>query len=120
MTPLLVSKAPEDTITKRWKEGQKPGYGGNSFALADVKAGLPQVMAWAYDRPDGARGFGFTGLHFHKNLADDSLRTLLVNATAWITKLPVPEGGIQTPTPSRDDLESLIDDGKLAVQRRGI
>ena len=28
-------------------------------------------MAWTYDRPGGARGFGFSGLHFHKNLGDD-------------------------------------------------
>ena len=32
------------------------------------------VMAWAYVRPDGGRGFGFTGLHKHSNLADDNFR----------------------------------------------
>jgi hypothetical protein len=121
VTPVLAAKAPEDTITKRWKEGTKANsHAGNPGALADVKAGIPQVMAWAYERPDGARGFGFTGLHFHKNLADDNLRTLLVNAVAWMAKLPVPEAGIQTRTPTRDDLETLIDDGKLAVKNRGI
>jgi len=120
VTPLLVATPPEETITKRWKEGQKPGYGGNTFVLEEVKQGVPQVMAWAYERPDGGRGFGFTGLHFHKNLADDNMRTLLLNGVAWLAKLPVPEGGIRTPSLDRDQLEGLIDEGKLAVNRRGI
>ena len=29
--------------------------------------GQPQMVAWAYDRPDGGRSFGFSGLHFHAN-----------------------------------------------------
>jgi hypothetical protein len=121
VTPVLSAQAPLETITKRWKEDQKPSsHAGNPGVLADVKAGIPQVMAWAYERPDGARGFGFTGLHFHKNLAEDSLRTLLVNAVAWVTKLPVPENGISTVTPDRSQLEELIDEGKLAVKRRNI
>jgi len=34
--------------------------------------------------------------------------------------LPVPAGGVPSKTPTRDDLEQLIDEGKLAVKRRGI
>ena len=49
-----------------------------------------------------------------------SMRTLLLNATAWVAKLPVPEAGVPSKTLTRDDLEKLIDDGKLAVKRRGI
>jgi hypothetical protein len=121
VTPVLSAVAPPETVTSRWKEGQKPSsHAGNPDVLAAVKAGTPQVVAWAYERPDGGRGFGFTGLHYHKNLADDNLRTLLLNATAWVAKLPVPEGGVSAPTLTRDDLEQLIDEGKLAVKRRGI
>jgi hypothetical protein len=121
VTPILSAVAPLETITKRWKEGTKPStHAGNPAALADVAAGKPQVMAWAYERPDGGRGFGFTGLHRHENLADDNFRTLLVNAVAWVAKLPVPAMGIHTPTPTRSDLEGLIDEGKLAVKKRGI
>ena len=39
-------------------------------------------MAWAYERPDGGRGFGFTGFHKYANLENDSFRTLLLNAVA--------------------------------------
>ena len=85
-----------------------------------MSEGKAQVVAWAYDRPDGGRGFGFTGLHKHANLGDDNFRTLLLNAVAWVSKLEVPEGGVTAKTLTRDDLEKLIDDGKLAVEKRGI
>src|SRR5262249_1459032 len=68
-------------------------------------------------RPDGGRGFGFTGYHKHANLADDNFRTLLLNAVAWVSKLEVPAKGVSSKTLSRDDLERLIDEGKLAVKR---
>ena len=29
--------------------------------------GVPEVVAWAWERPDGGRSFGFSGLHFHEN-----------------------------------------------------
>lgn len=120
VTPVLSATAPPETITKRWKEGQKPSsHAGNPGALADVMAGKPQVVAWAYERPDGGRGFGFTGLHKHSNLGEDNFRTLLLNATAWVSKLPVPAGGITSTPLKRGDLEQLIDDGKLAMKRRG-
>ena len=48
------------------------------------------------------------------------MRILLTNGAAWVAKIPIPANGIQTKTPSRDDLEKLIDDGKLAVKNRGI
>jgi hypothetical protein len=59
-----------------------------------VAAGNKQVVAWAYERPDGGRGFGFTGLHKHDNLGNDSFRTLLLNAVAWVSKLEVPDVAI--------------------------
>src|SRR5204862_4543982 len=105
----------------RWKEGDKPNsHAGNPDVYADVAAGKAQVMAWAYERPDGGRGFGFTGLHKHDNLANDNFRTVLLNAVAWVSKLEVPAKGVPSKTPSREELEQLIDDGKLAVKNRGI
>jgi hypothetical protein len=121
VTPVLSAVAPVKTVTDRWKDGQKPeSHSGNPDVLKDVLEGKPQVMAWAYERPDGGRGFGFTGLHKHANLADDNFRTVLLNAVAWVAKLPVPNKGVPSKTLTRDDLEKLIDDGKLAVEKRGI
>jgi hypothetical protein len=120
VTPILSAVAPVKTITDRYKEGEQPkAHEGNADVLAEVKAGKAQVMAWAYERPDGGRGFGFTGLHKHDNLADDNFRTLLLNAVAWVSKLEVPEKGVPSKTPTRDDLEKLIDDGKLAAKKIG-
>lgn len=118
VTPVLTSLPPLKTIQG---EGKKTSsHGGNPDVWAAVSAGKPQAVAWAYERPDGGRGFGFTGLHKHTNLAEESVRTLLTNGVAWVAKIPVPEPGILTAPLSRDDLEALIDDGKLAVKNRGI
>jgi hypothetical protein len=116
--PILEALPPLKTI----KDGGKKAtsHGGNPAVYEEVANGKKQVMAWAYERPDGGRGFGFTGLHFHANLADDNLRTLLLNAVAWVAKLDVPPKGVPSKTLSRDELERLIDEGKLAVKRRGI
>lgn len=118
VTPILAALPPLETIHDKGKKASS--HGGNPDVWAAVSAGQKQVMAWAYERPDGARGFGFTGLHKHDNLSNDSMRTLLLNAVAWTAKLNVPANGVSSPTLSRSDLEALIDEGKLAVKRRGI
>jgi hypothetical protein len=111
VTPVLSAVADLKTVTGRW-DGKKPGsYNGNPDVLEAVKAGQPQHLAWAYVRPDGGRGFGFTGYHYYDNLKDDSFRTLLLNAAAWTAKLEVPSNGIQTKTPTADDMEKLYEDG---------
>ncbi|MCC6416878.1 MAG: ThuA domain-containing protein [Gemmataceae bacterium] len=118
VTPVLVALPPLKTIQAEGKKASPRG--GNPAVYAAVSSGKKQVMAWAYDRPDGARGFGFTGLHRHTNLGDNNFRTLLLNAVAWVSKLEVPAAGVPSRPLSRSDLEGLIDEGKLAVKRRGI
>jgi hypothetical protein len=118
VTPILSALPPLASV-QGGKE-KASSHGGNPDVYKEVAAGKKQVMAWAYDRPDGGRGFGFTGYHKHDNLANDNFRTLLLNAVAWVSKLEVPASGVSSKTLSRDDLEQLIDDGKLAVKRRGI
>jgi hypothetical protein len=118
VTPILYALPPLKTIQGGGKISST--HGGNPAVWEEVSTGKKQVMAWAYDRPDGGRGFGFTGYHKHANLADDNFRTLLLNAVAWVSKLEVPAKGVHSKTLSRDELEGLIDDGKLAVKRRGI
>jgi hypothetical protein len=118
VTPVLAALPPLSTIQGGGKTTSS--HGGNPAVYQEVAAGKPQVMAWAYERPDGGRGFGFTGLHQHTNLGQDSFRTLLLNAVAWVSKLEVPAEGVPSKPLGRDELEGLIDEGKLAVQRRGI
>ncbi|MCA9437023.1 MAG: ThuA domain-containing protein, partial [Candidatus Omnitrophica bacterium] len=65
-----------------------------------------QTVAWAVDRKDGGRGFGFTGGHFSHNLFLPGYRTLLLNAIVWTAGMEVPEGGVQVQDP--DPIKALI------------
>lgn len=56
--------------------------------------GEPEHVMWVIERPDGGRGFGFTGGHFHKGWANDEQRKLILNALLWIAKVEVPAGGV--------------------------
>lgn len=115
VSPLLVATPPLNTVS------EKPSpRGGNPDVFKAVKEGKGQIVAWAYDRPDGGRGFGFTGYHNHSNLGEDSFRQVMLNGCAWVAKLPIPEAGIPSRSLSREDLEALVDEAKLAPKKRGI
>lgn len=116
VTPILSAVPTKETL-----HGQEASMRGNNPAVAaEVAAGKPQHLAWAYERPSGGRGFGFTGLHVHANLADDNFRTLLLNAIAWTAGLEVPAGGVPSKTPTAKELDQLIDEGHKAAKEYGI
>ena len=46
-----------------------------------------QVVGWAFERPDGGRGFGYTGGHFHSNWENENMRRMVVNAILWTAKV---------------------------------
>jgi hypothetical protein len=66
-----------------------------SRTTADSKAntGRDEVMAWAYERPTGGRGFGFTGGDMHKNWGLEPQRRLVVNGILWTAGLEIPAEG---------------------------
>jgi hypothetical protein len=70
-----------------------PPDGTRGTADAKKYPGRLETMAWAYERKDGGRGFGFTGAHFHRNWADEDFRRVVVNAILWCAKVDVPAGG---------------------------
>ncbi len=43
----------------------------------------PQTVAWAWDRPDGGRSFGFVGLHFHQNWGEETYRRFVTRGVLW-------------------------------------
>jgi hypothetical protein len=106
MTPILTALPELSTLQGGGKTTSMRG--GNPTVYQEVAAGKPQHMAWAYVRPDGGRGFGFTGYHVYDNLRNDSFRTILLNATAWTAKLEVPPGGVPSRTPTKEELDGLI------------
>ena len=65
-------------------------------------------MVWAYNRPDGGRGFGFTGAHFHKNWGNENFRKIGLNSILWIAKVEVPKNGVECEV-SAEDLQKNLD-----------
>jgi type 1 glutamine amidotransferase len=78
VTPILKATPPDD---RRGTE-----------AAREFK-GREEIVAWAFERENGGRSFGFTGGHFHKNWGDADFRRLVVNAILWTAKLDVPKEG---------------------------
>ena len=56
--------------------------------------GKNETVAWAWQRADGGRAFGFSGGHFHSNWARIEYRRLMSQAVLWTLKLPVPKDGL--------------------------
>ena len=102
VTPIL-SAVPPDSAT----HGSDPAHSGDPEALKAHK-GMPHHVAWAYERPDGGRGFGFTGGHFHTNWGNENFRKTMLNAILWIAKAEVPANGVQSVV-TQEDLEKNLD-----------
>lgn len=49
-----------------------------------------KVVGWALQRPDGGRGFGYTGGHFASNWEKPEVRRLLRQAVLWTAKMDGP------------------------------
>ncbi len=90
ITPILVA-SPSDEI--RLGKSASPRGPYKHIVAA---SGREEVLAWAVERPDGGRGFGFTGGHFHKNWGNADFRTLVLNAIVWTAKVEVPSQGIKS------------------------
>ncbi len=90
----------------------------NTRGTPDAKShpGRPEHLAWAYDRKDGGRSFGFTGGHSHRNWADENFRKVVVNAILWSAKIDIPEGGAKVEFDPAD-LNKNLDDKRNAKQK---
>jgi type 1 glutamine amidotransferase len=102
VTPVLTAIPPDST-----RERPDGAHSGNPTVRA--RKGMPEHVAWAIQRPDGGRGFGFTGGHFHWNWANNNFRTLVLNGITWIAKIDIPQGGIPSKTPTWEELEANQD-----------
>jgi hypothetical protein len=52
------------------------------------------MVAWAWERPQGGRSFGFSGLHYHGNWSNETYRRLVFQGILWTLEEEIPEGGI--------------------------
>ncbi len=104
VTPILSDVAPAATM--RRGDG---AHSGNPHVRKTVAAGAPQHVAWAFERENGGRGFGFTGGHNHLNWGNDDFRKTVLNAIVWAAKAKVPEGGVTSKITEDDQYDlSLI------------
>ncbi len=102
ITPILVALPPKQTLDR--PDGS---HENNAFVREDIDNGIPQTMAWSFNRPNGGRGFGFTGGHMHRNWMNDDFRKLVLNAIVWAAKAEVPKGGVRSLIPSNKIMDSL-------------
>jgi hypothetical protein len=98
VTPVLTAVPPDSTR-------ERPDGTHSNNPTVRARKGMPEHLAWAAERADGGRGFGFTGGHWHWNWANDSFRTVVLNALVWIAGLEVPPGGVPSKTPTLEELE---------------
>ena len=102
-TPILVAK-PSDEV----RDGPYV-YPKGPYAHIQAAKGRDEAMLWTLERPDGGRGFGFTGGHFHRNWQNDEFRKVVVNAIAWLAGFRVPSLGIGTSTVSDAEIDRNLD-----------
>ncbi|MDB5351054.1 MAG: hypothetical protein JWN86_2301 [Planctomycetota bacterium] len=105
VTPIIVA-APDDKTREGVSASPRGPY---KHILADK--GRDEILAWAVERPDGGRGFGFTGAHAHKNWGDPNFRKLVLNAILWSAKLDVPDKGMECDV-SEEELKKNLDPKK--------
>ncbi|MFN3649572.1 MAG: ThuA domain-containing protein [Armatimonadota bacterium] len=103
ITPILTA-VPSDAV----RRGPYV-YPAGPYDHIVAASGREELLLWAVERPDGGRGFGFTGGHGHLNWGDPSYRKLVLNALVWLTKLPVPRQGVES-TVTRAELYQNLDD----------
>ena len=101
VTPILTAVPPDST--RKRKDGP---HSGNPTVRA--RMGMPEHVAWAYERPSGGRGFGCTGGHTHWVYAQNDFRKLMLNAICWIASVKVPADGVPTRTPTPRQMEANL------------
>ncbi len=82
---------------------------------AEQLLGTKQTMMWAVERPDGGRGIGFTGGHWHRNWAIDDFRKVVLNAITWVAGIEVPENGVESDVITETQLNENLDEKREMV-----
>jgi len=102
ITPILVGKPDDET-----RQGKSSSPRG-PYPHIVAASGREEVLAWAVERSDGGRGFGFTGGHTHKNWDNENFRKVVLNALLWTAHAEVPANGVEC-TVTDEDLKKNLD-----------
>ena len=111
IAPILTVIPPPESLSR--PDGP---HEGNPEVRA--KAGQPMTVVWAATRPNGGRGVGFTGAHYHMNLMDSNFRKIVLNSLLWIANADIPANGVEV-TVTEDELKERLDDKPARGGRRG-
>lgn len=104
VTPILTDLPPPESLSR--PDGHHSGNPEVRAAVLERKE--PQHVAWASERANGGRAFGFTGGHFHQGWAHPDQRKLLLNAILWTAKAEVPANGVESSV-TEADLQANLD-----------
>jgi hypothetical protein len=72
-----------------------------------------QIVAWAFQRKDGGRGFGTTTGHYFENWKNANYRRLMLNALVWSAGAPIPKGGIKSAYVDEDKVDRALMTGPI-------
>jgi type 1 glutamine amidotransferase len=91
-----------------------------------LRANLPKeapadhILAWAFERPNGGRSFGFTGGHYLASLKQPQIKKMILNAICWTSGRTVPPEGVAVESPAASvqaprpaDLQSTSERSKV-------
>jgi type 1 glutamine amidotransferase len=104
VTPILSALPPEQTLARR----DGPHSNNPHVRAAVLERKEPQHVMWVYERPDGGRGFGFTGGHSHAFWGNESFLKVVLNAIVWTAKAEVPASGVAAVV-TAEDLQANLD-----------
>jgi len=102
VTPILTASPSDATRNGPYVYPRGP------YKHIQEAKGRPEHLMWCTERPDGGRGVGFTGGHFHANWQHEQFRKIVLNALLWICKVEVPETGVISQV-SDDEMKKNLD-----------
>ena len=105
ITPILTA-TPSDEVRKG-----PYVYPRGPYPHIVAASGREETLMWAYERPNGGRGFGFTGGHTHANWGNPNQRKVVLNALLWVAKAEVPANGVECAV-TEEDLKQNLDPKK--------
>lgn len=106
LTPILTA-TPADAV----RQGRYV-YPRGPYPHIIEASGREETMMWVLERPDGGRGFGFTGGHTHANWGNPNQLKVFLNALLWIAKAEVPKNGVEAVTTPEQLKENLDPKGR--------
>lgn len=93
--PILSGITPFDVHEEFYYRLKFPAERENhtGLVLASIE-GNDETVAWAWEREDGGRSFGFSGGHFHNNWKLAEYRRLMLQGILWTADQPIPKDGV--------------------------